>query len=264
MYPKELSLAQLFFSRRTERTCIPVDICGACAILTMERVVEDEWLDDDLGTPEEIHAALHSISLVNQRFGGVRLHARLLRLALARTSREHRPHILEIASGRANVLQAALLKLGVVPDVTLLDRSAAHLPEPRAWSAGLSAPRLIEGDALDLPFPNASVDIVSCCLFLHHLKPPEVARFLAESQRVARVAVLINDLERTAIHYRLAQLNSVLDRSRISRHDGPVSVRRAYTRRELATMLGNTGRNFLLERAWLYRLGAVLWCGSPE
>ena len=108
------------------------------------------------------------------------------------------------------------------------------------------------------------MDIVSCCLFLHHLEPPQIVRYLAEAQRVARVAVVINDLERSAIHYRLAQLNRIIDPSRISRHDGPVSVRRAYTRGELARMLTDTGRSFHLERAWLYRLGAVLWCGQVE
>ena len=235
----------------------------------MERVVESEWLDTDLGTPEEIDSALHAVSLANRRFGGVRLHARLLQRALAHVSPRVSPHvshgsrahILEVASGRADVLQAALLRLGEAVDVTLLDRSAVHLPDPRAWPAGLPAPRVLAGDALDLPFPDSSVDIVSCCLFLHHLEPPQIVRYLAEAQRVARVAVVINDLERTACHYRLAKLNRILDRSRISRHDGPVSVRRAYTRGELARMLTNTGRNFHLERAWLYRLGAVLWCG---
>ena len=88
-------------------------------------------------------------------------------------------------------------------------------------------------------------------------------RFLAEAQRVARVAVVINDLERTSLHYGLAQLNLIIDRSRISRPDVPVSVRRAYTHRELAHMLENTGRCFLLERAWLYRLGVVIWCDEP-
>jgi len=228
----------------------------------MERLVEDEWLDEDRGTPAEIDAALDSVTFVNQRFGGVRLHARLLDRALGGASREQRPHILEVASGRADVLQAALLRLGVPAGVTLLDRSAVHLPDPRAWPAKFPAPRVVTGDALDLPFPDASVDIVSCCLFLHHLEPPQVARYLAEAHRVARVAVVINDLERSAVHYRLALLNRAIDRSRISRHDGPVSVRRAYTYQELARMLTNTGRSFLLERAPLYRLGAILWCGN--
>ena len=230
----------------------------------MERIVEDEWLDDDRGTPAEIDAALHAISLANRRFGGMRLHARLLKQALTRAPREQRAHILEVASGRADVLQAALLQLGVAPEVTLLDRSAAHLPDPRAWPSALPAPRVVVGDALALPFPDASVDIVSCCLFLHHLEPPQITRYLAEAQRVARVAVVINDLERSALHYRLAQLNRIIDRSRISRHDGPASVRRAYTYNELARMLANTGCSFLLERAYLYRLGAILWCGEPS
>jgi ubiquinone/menaquinone biosynthesis C-methylase UbiE len=228
----------------------------------MERVVEDEWLDDDRGTPAEVDAALHFIALANRRFGGVRLHARLLKRALARVPRDRRPHILEVASGRADVLQVALMRLGVHPEVTLLDRSTAHLPDPRVWLPALPAPRVLTGDALALPLADASVDVVSCCLFLHHLEPPEVARFFAEAQRVARIAVIINDLERNPLHYRLAQLNRIIDRSRISRHDGPVSVHRAYTWRELARMLANTGCNFLLERAWLYRLGAVLWCGE--
>jgi ubiquinone/menaquinone biosynthesis C-methylase UbiE len=234
----------------------------------MERVVESEWLDSDLGTPEEIDSALRSVSHANRRFGGVRLHARLLQRALARVPGQARAHVLEVASGRADVLQAALLRLagasGFTPDVTLLDRSPVHLPDPHAWPAELPAPHVLEGDALDLPFPDSSVDVVSCCLFLHHLEPPQIVRYLAEAQRVARIAVVINDLERSAIHYRLAQLNRIIDRSRISRHDGPVSVRRAYTRGELARMLANTGRSFHLERAPLYRLGAVLWCGQVE
>jgi len=243
------------------------------ASVSMERVVDDEWLDEDLGTPEEIDSALHAISLANRRFGGVRLHARLLQRALARVPQETgsqvtRPHILEVASGRADVLQAALLRLvgatSIMPDVTLLDRSRVHLPDPGAWAAELPPPRVVAGDALDLPFADASVDIVSCCLFLHHLDPPQVARYLAEARRVARVAVVINDLERSPLHYRLAKLNRLIDPSRISRHDGPVSVRRAYTRSELARMLTNTGSSFHLERAWLYRLGAILWCGESN
>src|ERR1700759_4622215 len=96
---------------RCRRPQTPSHCHRPVTIVTMERVVEEEWLDEDRGTPEEIRAALHSITLVNQRFGGVRLHARLLRQALARASREHRPHILEVASGRADVLHAELLRI---------------------------------------------------------------------------------------------------------------------------------------------------------
>ena len=248
----------------------------------MERVVEEEWLDDDRGTPEEIRAALHSITLVNQRFGGVRLHARLLRQALARASREHRPHILEVASGRADVLQAALLRIRGSAEASLISRLTAprmlrfRVLRPRmsrCWTQAQSTCRTRAHGRRRFPHRVLSRAMLSTFLspmqasisspavsFSIILNPSRSCAFLRKLSRVARVAVVINDLERTALHYRLAQLNRIIDRSRISRHDGPVSVRRAYTRQELAHMLQNTGRSFLLKRAWLYRLGAVLWC----
>ena len=242
----------------------------------MKRVVEQELLDQDMGTPQEIDESLRSVDRVNRWFGGDSLHARLIGRAIAQMpqcqmpqSQEsqsqqpqcQQPQVLEVASGRATVLRRALARLKVTAEVTLLDRSAAHLPRPCDWPRPLT-PRIVHGDALALPFPDASVHIDSCCLFLHHLDPSSVARFLAEAARVARVAVVINDLERGAMHYRLAQLNSLFDPSRISRHDGPVSVRRAYTFSELHDMLTGAGQSFSLVRAPLFRLGAIVWCGE--
>src|SRR6185437_3100734 len=107
---------------------------------------------------------------------------------------------------------------------------------------------------------------VSCCLFLHHLSPDNVRTFLKEASRVARVAVLINDVERTRANYHLSRLYTLIDPSSLSRHDGPTSVRQAYTSKELLDLLRETGCNFNVERGFLFRLGAILWKNgfSPE
>jgi ubiquinone/menaquinone biosynthesis C-methylase UbiE len=229
----------------------------------MERTVEPEWLDQDLGTQAEIDASLRTISRVNRLFGGNRLHAQLLRRALAASTNAIEtgfcPHILEVACGHAEVLQAALLRLRRPVRLTLLDRSQHHLPELAQWPAALPTPQLLVGDALALPLPDASVDIVSCCLFAHHLAPDQIAQFVAESLRVARVAVLINDLERTRMHAWLAEFFCRLNPSRLSRHDGPASVRAAYTAQEMCRMLASTGHRFTLQRYFLFRLGGIVW-----
>lgn len=226
----------------------------------MQRIVEEEWLEQGDRTAQEIAASHRSLAFVNRHYGGDRLHARLLARALTRVPAGQKAQILEVASGKAQVLRRAIQRLRVSGQVTLLDRDMRHLPDPQTWPKELPPPHIIVGDALQIPCPDASVDIVSCCLFLHHLEPPEAMRFLAEAQRVARVAVIINDLERIRVHHWLAQLNGLFDPSRLSAHDGPVSVRRAYTYRELSTMLAHTGKNFSLERAYLFRLGALIWC----
>ena len=54
--------------------------------------------------------------------------------------------------------------------------------------------RAVAGDALALPFRDASFDLLSSTLFAHHLSPQELVQFVDEALRVCRVAVLINDL----------------------------------------------------------------------
>ncbi len=227
--------------------------------MSFSRKSEAEWLDENGGTPEEIASALRSITFVNQWFGGNRVH-RLLLAEAARVSGAPRLHVLEAAAGFAIPLSRAALHLqraGVEVHATLLDLHRNHLPSQ--WPAGLPPPKLLEGNALEIPLAEGSVDVVSCCLFLHHLSPGQAAAFLKEALRVARVAVLVNDVHRTRAHYGLARLFALADPSRLSRHDGPVSVRRAYTRAELAAMLHATGQRWTLRRFFLYRLGALLW-----
>ncbi len=227
------------------------------------RVTEDEWLDADLGSPAEVASALRSLRRVNRLFGGNRMHRRLIQRAATRVTNDGDLHLMEVASGRADVLQAAAPGLHWSKDqlrITLLDRSSQHLPGvDDAWPASLPQPERLTADALAIPLPDNSVDILSNCLFLHHLSADQIGRYFEEALRVARIAVVVNDLERNALHYRLARLMSFVDPSRLSRHDGPVSVRQAWTRDELASFAAATGHDFELRRGYLFRLGLILW-----
>jgi ubiquinone/menaquinone biosynthesis C-methylase UbiE len=227
----------------------------------MERVLHAELLDHDAGSPREIDAALRSLRWVNRLFGGNAMHARLLQRAAAPVPRRDL-HLLEVACGHAAALQYAALRLMATSPrlhITLLDRSPLHFPGPHLWDHRLPVPRTLVADALDMPLPDNSVDVVSNCLFLHHLPEDDAATFLSEALRVARVAVVINDLERSHLHYFLARIFGLVDPSRISRHDGPASVRQAYTRAELECLLRQTGCRFEICRGRLFRLGAIVW-----
>ena len=252
--------------KRCYRRCEPgsdVAECDAQLLnwLGMDRVIEEELLDADLGTAEEVAASLKSLRQVNRWFGGNRTH-RVLLQQVAERMRRREMHILEVASGRADVLQSAakaLMHRGMKLKLTLLDRSAQHLPANGEWDRELPAPALLHGDALRIPLPDESVDVVSSCLFVHHLDEQQAALFFREALRVARVAVVVNDLERERTNYLLARLRALVDTSRMSRHDGPVSVRRSYTRQELKRLIGMTGCDFEVKRRFLFRLGAVVW-----
>lgn len=218
-------------------------------------------LDFDHWSPEEVACALCAIRRVNLLYGGNRMHKLLFQEVTSRISTKDL-EILEVASGHADVLQAAakmLLKQGFRLRLSLLDRSRLHLPARCDWDASLPEPNLLTGDAMSLPLADNSVDIVSCCLFLHHLSTDEASAFLKEALRVARVAVLVNDVERKRTNYWLSHLQTLVDPSRISRHDGPTSVRQSYTYMEMEDLLRKTGSEYALQRGFVYRLGATLW-----
>ncbi len=227
----------------------------------MERVEAQEMLDSDQWSAEEVACALGAIRRVNLLYGGDRMHKRLFNQVIARSQLQNLD-VLEVASARGEVLQSAALMLmnkGVSVRISLLDRSDLHLPHAGDWSPDLPQPTLLVGDALAIPLEDRSVDVVSCCLFLHHLSMDDARAFLKEALRVSRVAVLVNDVERTRTNYLLSRMQTLVDPSVLSRHDGPASVRQAYTFAELKKMLGETGRSFELQRGFLFRLGAVLW-----
>ena len=74
-------------------------------------------------------------------------------------------------------------------------------------------------------------------LVAHHFEPEVVERVACEALRVARVAVLINDVIRSRVHLALTYAGLPLFRSRLTWHDAPASVRRAYTLEEMRSIV---------------------------
>jgi ubiquinone/menaquinone biosynthesis C-methylase UbiE len=219
----------------------------------MRRKATPEWLDDDLGTPEEVAASLADLRAINRRFGGNRTTLELLRRVAS--AGEQELSLLEVgaAQGEApRAAQRALARAGTVLEVTLLDRKRSHLP-----SDGVSC---VVGDTLRLPFHEGAFDVVSCSLLLHHFGPEEIVGFAREALRVCRRAVLVNDLIRSRIHLALVYLGLPLFRSRLTSHDAPASVRAAYTREEMRRLLAAVpARRIEISRHYLYRMGVLLW-----
>ena len=223
----------------------------------MRRKVIPELLDEDLGTAAEISTSLEDLRLINERFGGTQTTVELLRRIAVQSGRRQLS-LLEVAAGAGDMIRAAQRQLaaeGIDITPTLLDRMESHLNGSGAAS--------VCADALQLPFRDEAFDVVSCSLFAHHLEPQEVRRFVVEGLRVCRRAVLINDLVRSRLHLWLVYAGLPSFRSRLTRHDAPASVRRAYTVKEMQSLLRDIpGTRVGISKHHLYRMGVLVWKGS--
>jgi ubiquinone/menaquinone biosynthesis C-methylase UbiE len=219
----------------------------------MRRVITPEILDSPDCPPDEAERSLRDLSRINRWFGGVSTTRRMIERVAAKT-KQKRFSLLEVAAGHGEVPRIAAQQLsrkGIGLDITLLDCAPSHL---------LSGNRSVVADALALPFPDNSFDLVSSSLFAHHLEPDELARFVNEALRVSRVAVLINDLVRHPLHLALVYPGWLLMQSHVSRVDGVASVRKAYRPEEIRQILnGDFPARIDISRHYLFRMGALVW-----
>ncbi|HEX9109676.1 MAG TPA: methyltransferase domain-containing protein, partial [Longimicrobiales bacterium] len=94
-----------------------------------------------------------------------------------------------------------------------------------------------------LPYPDGAFHAVLLTLTLHHFEGEAALRVLRELARVARGGMIVSDLDRSWANYVGARLLgwTVWARNPITRHDGPLSVLRAYTADELRQMARDAG-----------------------
>jgi SAM-dependent methyltransferase len=153
--------------------------------------------------------------------------------------------VLDLGTGRADV-PAALVgwarRRGRPVRVVALDVQPGVLACARAAVRELPEIRLVAGDALRPPVRPDGVDLSLCSLTLHHLPEHAVAALLRVMAELSRVGFVISDLRRSRLAYLAAWLATrAISRNRLTRHDGPLSVRRAYTAAELSRLSDRAG-----------------------
>jgi ubiquinone/menaquinone biosynthesis C-methylase UbiE len=113
------------------------------------------------------------------------------------------------------------------------DVSAVVVAEARRHLVG-SDVRVAQADGRALPWTDGAFDVVTCCLALHHFSPADAVQVLQEMWRVASSAVIVTDLTRSYAAYIGTWLATrTVVSNLVTRHDGPLSVLRAYTPAEM-------------------------------
>lgn len=147
--------------------------------------------------------------------------------------------VLDIGGGGGDVARALIRwarRDGVSLQVTVIDpdaRAEAYV-ESRPPVEGLSFRRGISSSLVD---EGASFDFVLSNHVLHHLSAADLGIVLADSEALARVAVVHSDLRRSAVAYVLFSIASLpFTPGTFIREDGLTSIRRSFTPGELRTV----------------------------
>lgn len=212
----------------------------------MERLTDAvELLDGPLNDPAELAGNLRDLRRINRRLGGVDLSAAAIEALAA-----HRDELtmIDVGTGGADIpvaLIARACERGRRLHVVGLDSRPEILVAAVRANPAIAVTDWLElhvGDGRSLRYPDRSFDVAHASLVVHHLDPAGAVELLREMGRVARLGVVINDLHRSRFGWLGAWLiGHLLTRNRMTRHDGPLSVRRAYRATEMAEMIRAAG-----------------------
>ncbi len=225
------------------------------------RVDEPEWLDQGRGNSADVADNLDEMWRLNRWLGGLSALTRHLYPRLL--SNRGSATVLDLGTGSAQVPRAIARwarQQQVAVNVYGLDWAARNLAVARRRTAGCEAVSLLLADSQHSPVADRAVDFVISSLFLHHFAPEAAIELLRSSYGLARRTLIMTDLVRGVLPgwgFRLVQ--PVLARHPLTRHDGHLSIRRAYTPAELRGLAAAAGLSHArLYTHWPWRMTLVV------
>lgn len=214
------------------------------------RAIEPEQLDEGVSR-EETASSLADLRFVNDWLGNRDRVLDAIRPHLHGAGRAPF-RVLDVGCGSADLL--VWLREHTSPPIGTVGADIK-------WLHLTHAPKdipCVAADARSLPFAEDTFDVVTASLFLHHFDGPEVGAVLRELFRVVRRALIVNDLRRAFVPYAFGRLVfPLVFKSPVSVTDGLISIRRAFTRHELAAAFADAGIDVRIERTWPYGLMAI-------
>jgi hypothetical protein len=194
-------------------------------------------LMDSPGLPAaEVAEAYFVLSKINRHLGNARtVHREWCRFCADDLPDDHPISILDVGSGMADLTKR--IQQSARAQAIKLRAFAIDRDQTATVLASREVPNVVRADALRLPFPDQSIDIVLAVKLAHHFEGSWLARLLDELTRVARRRVIVLDIRRHWLAYwGFVAWSSVCTRNRLVRHDGPVSVLRGFTPAELQAL----------------------------
>ena len=208
------------------------------------RAALSEWMDDDSVDFDTFAGCLRDLAKVNVATLAHRPTLTFLG-QLARTGRwpKDRPlTLIDVGSGYGDGLRRIdrwACRRGLAISLTGIDRN----PWSAQAAAAVTTPdRPIAWLTSDVFDYAGEPDVIISSLFTHHLDDEQLVRFAALMDRRAQIGWFVNDLLRHPVAYAGFSVLAILMRWHpFVRHDGPVSILRAFAAEDWRGYLAKAG-----------------------
>ncbi|WP_316827322.1 methyltransferase domain-containing protein [Pedobacter miscanthi] len=207
------------------------------AVDTTYRSTAPEMMDDFAMEGEILRDALDKIASINQLLGGNKVTLDGIKSLIDSKPKHELIRITDIGCGNGDMLRTLAdyaKSKGLNFMLKGIDANRFTIDHAKSLSENYPNISYDCSDIFDDLSQEKPCDIMLCTLTLHHFKDEEIIELLENFKRSAKLGIVINDLQRSAMAYRLFQALCYIFRlNDMSREDGLVSILRGFKKADL-------------------------------
>ncbi|HEX9979143.1 MAG TPA: methyltransferase domain-containing protein [Flavobacterium sp.] len=223
---------------------------------TTYRSSAPEIMDDFSLKGKELEDALDKIAKINRLLGGNNVTLRGVEKLLKHKS--GKITIVDAGCGNGDMLRF-LADYGKKQNLNMrligIDANAFTVSQAEKLSQNYPQTEYRCADVFDELEKITDCDIILCTLTMHHFKDEQIISLMDMFYRNAKLGIVVNDLQRSAVAYRLFQLVCFVFRlNTMSRKDGLVSILRGFKKRELIDYSTKLNfKKYMIRWKWAFR-----------
>lgn len=207
------------------------------AVDTTQRSTAPEIMDDFTLQGELLRDALDKIAAINKLLGGNQVTLNGVKALLKNKPKNQRIRIIDIGCGNGDMLRILAdyaIRNQLNFELTGVDANQFTVNHAKQLSKAYTNITIECRDIFQNLDQNREFDIFICTLTLHHFRDEEILTLMENIKSSAQIGIVINDLERSAVAYRLfAVLCFIFGLNHMSKQDGLVSILRGFKRTDL-------------------------------
>ncbi|MFT3796286.1 methyltransferase domain-containing protein [Flavobacterium sp.] len=225
---------------------------------TRFRTNQPEIMDDLSMEGEALRDTLDEIAGINRLLGGNRITRKGVERLLRKIPKSEEITIVDLGCGNGDMLRMLsdyAARNGWVFKLIGIDANQDAICYARELSALYPNIIYLSENIFGENFEKLEYDIALCTLTLHHFDDEQVIRLMQQLKQRASIGVVVNDLHRNVLAYRLFQLVGFVFRLKaMPKSDGLVSILRGFKREELVGFSKKLNtKNYSIHWKWAFR-----------
>jgi len=228
------------------------------ALDTTYRTDLEESMDDFSMDNEGLVTALDDIARINQLLGGNSVTLDGLKKLIKDFPNDQLITIIDFGCGSGDMLRM-LSKYGTQNNLKFnligIDANEATIRHAEKCSMEFDNITYLAEDIFLYDFSKYNIDIALITLTLHHFKEDEIIKIMKVIFNLVKKGIVVNDLQRSKIAYRLFQVIIFLFRLKeMTANDGLISILRGFKRKDLEKFSRDLVlKNYSIKWKWAFR-----------